>query len=85
LFWVFLLHQTTGRIAMLLEPAQVWDLHDFLSDRNFTLYDEDEKETFTRWQHGPSGSVLKVVNEMTMADALTLAASAHAAYIAYPK
>jgi hypothetical protein len=74
-----------GGTPMQLTTEQLWELHDYLSDRNFTLYDEDDKETYTRWQHQPSGSVLKVINNLTMSDALTLAATAHAAHIAYAR
>jgi hypothetical protein len=69
---------------MLLSPAQIWELHDYLVERNFVLYDEDDDETYTRWQHEPSGSVVKVSNDLTLGDALTLSAAAHAAHIRFP-
>jgi hypothetical protein len=69
---------------MLLDLAQVWELHDYLIDRNFVLYDENDDETYTRWQHEPSGSVITVSNELAMTEALNLSAIAHAAHIRYP-
>jgi hypothetical protein len=68
---------------MQIEMEQLWDLHDYLIDRSFVLYDEDDDETYTRWQHEPSGSVIRIDNTITMTEALTVGSTAHALHVRY--
>jgi hypothetical protein len=83
--WVFFIVIDPLVEAMPLDPAQVWDLHDYLIDRDFILYDEDEEETYTRWQHEPSGSVVKILNDIEMTEALTIAAAAQSVHLRHPR
>jgi hypothetical protein len=73
---------------MLLQRSQIWELHDYLIERNFVLYDETEAieytERDTRWQHEPSGSVISVPSKLRLKQALNIGYLAHTANRKFP-
>jgi hypothetical protein len=73
---------------MLLQRAQLWELHDYLIERNFLLFSEsralDYESNDTQWQHEPSGSIVKVPAKLTLRGALDIAYLAHTANRKYP-
>jgi hypothetical protein len=73
---------------MLLQRAHIWELHDYLIQRNFVLYAEanhsENQASETQWQHEPSGSVICVPAQLGLKQALHIAYLAHSANRKFP-